>query len=123
MGAITPVIDNTTSGYVDPRKGLWGGICALADNIRTGTAQHLVNRQGLNTSIFFFDDVSNADTWGTASIGLKGVVACFWQGCDPDDDGGSASLLSVDSTKGHCKIGFAMQNANSEGWLLVFHGS
>ena len=123
MTAITPMMTKGTAGYVESKLGVYGGICALADNILTDTAQHLGNRLGLHLSIFFFDDVSNADTWGTATAGLKQVVACAWQGADPDDDGGAVSLLSVDSTKGHCQIGFAMQNANSEGWLWVLHGS
>jgi len=116
MAAITPVTTKSTAGYVDPKKGLYGGVCALADNIKSGTAEHLSNRQGLFTSIFFFSDVDNADTW---TSGLPAVKACFWQGCDPDDDGGACSLLVAATGQ----IGFAMQNAASEGWLLVFHGS
>ena len=116
MPAKTPLTTKTTAGYVDPKLGVYGGVCALADNIKTDTAERLANRQGLFLSIFFFTDVDNADTWAS---GLPGVKACAWQGADPDDDGGAVSLL-VASTG---QIGFAMQNANSEGWLWVLHGS
>jgi hypothetical protein len=116
MAAKTPLTTRGTAGYVEPYLGVYGGVCALADNIKSGTAEHLANRNGLKLSIWFFTDVDNADTW---TSGIKGVKACAWQGADPDDDGGAVSLVTAATGE----IGFAMQNADSEGWLWVLSAS
>jgi hypothetical protein len=119
MAEVTPVTKGT-AGYLPPDLGVWGGVCALADNIRTGTAEPLANRLGLRLSIWYFASVGNADTWTVSTVGLlKGVKACAWQGEDPDDDCGAPSITAIDTTTGQCTISFAMQNAASSGWLWV----
>jgi hypothetical protein len=115
MAAITPVTQGTT-GYIHPDLGVWGGVCAIGDNIRTDTAEPLANRKGLRLSIWYFATVDDADYW---TSNLKGVKACAWQGFDATDDCGAATL----TTAATGVITFTSEGGAMEGCLWVLSAS
>lgn len=112
MAAKTPVIDNTTAGYVDPDKGVYGGVNTSTANLLSGVNQHYHNVKSLRFSRWFFDDMDNADSWTSY---IPGVVAVAWQGADPDDD--AACPFLEDAATG--KITIQSENDDIEGWLWV----
>ena len=112
MAAVTPVTDNTTAGFVDPDKGVYGGVNTSTANLLSGVNQHNDDVKGLRFSRWYFSSVGNADDW---TSNLPGVVAVAWQAADPDDDAGGVFLATALTGN----IQFQMQNAASEGWLWV----
>jgi hypothetical protein len=122
MAAKTPVMTRSTAGHVEPGLGVYGGVCAVTDNILSDTAEHLANRNGLKLSIFYFgpsasaNDIDNGDTW---TSNIQGIKAVAWQGADAADDCCAATL----TTAATGVITFQAENANSEGWLWVLHAS
>jgi len=128
MAAKTPTTTKTTAGYVDPALGLYGCgpntktysssvIATATNNLKTDVKDLISNRNGLKLSIFFFSDIDAAgDTW---TSGLPNIKACAWQPADATDD----KVSAVCTAKSTGTITFVAQNANSEGWLWVLHGS
>jgi len=120
LPAKTPVIDNTIAGFVDPGKGVYGGVNTSTANLLTGTDEHHANRLGLKMSIFYFGpsagafDIDDEDTW---TSNIPGIVAVAWQGADPDDD----AVVPFLSTAATGVITFQSESDHSEGWLWVLH--
>ncbi len=112
MAAVTPVTDNTTAGFVDPDRGVYGGVNTSTANLLSGVDQHNDNVKALRFTRWYFISVDNADDW---TSNLPGVVAVAWQGADSDDDAGGVFL----ATAAGGVIQFQMQNSSSEGWLWV----
>jgi hypothetical protein len=128
--AITPVTVGT-SGYVG--QGVYGVSHSTVSPAAESTSGNNLltvgklypNKDGLKLSIFYFaGDVSDGETWTSE---IKNAVACAWQGADADDDAGCAFIPAVSKAgsrgRGGAVFTFAMQNASSEGWLWVLHGS
>lgn len=122
MAAKTPVTTRSTAGYVDPGLGVYGGVATGTNNLVSDVDEHLVNRNGLKLSIFYFgpsasaNDIDDGDTWTSNIPGIKAVA---WQGADIADDCVAATL----TTAATGVITFAAENANSEGWLWVLHAA
>ena len=122
MGVKTPIIDNTTDGFVVPGNGVYGGVATVTQNLLTDTDEHHSNRNGLHLSIFYFgpsnsaNDIDTGDTWAS---NIPGVVASAWQAADGTDDKVTSALTTAASGT----FTFTSQNTNNEGWLWVLHGS
>ncbi len=112
MTAITPVTDNTTAGYVDPDRGVYGGVNTSTANLLSGVDQHNDNVKALRFTRWYFSSAGNADDW---TSNIPGIVAVAWQAADPDDDAGGVYLKTALAGV----VGFQMQNSASEGWLWV----
>jgi hypothetical protein len=102
----------STAGYVDPDRGVYGGVNTSTADLLTGVNQHYDNVQGMRFSRWFFSDIDDTDSW---TSNLPGVVAVAWQGADPDDD--AVVPFLEEPVAG--KITFQAENANSVGWLWV----
>lgn len=123
MPAKTPVVDNTTAGYVVPGKSVYGGVSTTTNNLLSDVDTHIADRQGLKLSIFYFgpsnsaNDIDTGDTW---TSNISNIVALAWQPADATDDKVSPSL----TTQATGVVTFTAENAtNNEGWLWVLHGS
>ena len=116
MAAKTPVTDTTASGYVDPERGYFGGVVAAADNLRTGTNENRLDRLGLKFSIFFFDNIDDADTWTSNTPNIRAVA---FQPADANDDDVRAHL-TIQATG---VVTFQTGGNDREGWLWVIRGS
>lgn len=115
MAEKTPITAKTTAGYVDPGKGVFGGVNAVdAALISNGT--HFADRHGFQFSIFPFADIDDGDTW---TSGIHGVIAVAWQADQADTDKVGATLTEAATGT----ITFDAENADSNGWLWVLHRS
>lgn len=116
MAAKTFATSASTTGYVVPGKGVYGGeITITQDHVSDGN--HYANRLGANLSIFYLDDVDAAGD--TVASGLRNILAVAWQGRDPTDDQGSAYINDKDTGT----IGVITENNNAQGWVWVLHGT
>ena len=126
MAAITPVTDKSTAGYVDPSSGLYGGLNAInASMITTATVDNggiLLNRNGLQLSVFHFVGVSDNDTWdGTSTVAPpRNVIVVAFQGDDDTDDRGGVTLTTTGAGQTDPVITFS-HGSGGDGWLWVLH--
>ena len=121
MGAITPVTDKSTAGFVDPGNGLYGGVNAINASLSTeGT--NFLNRNGLQLSIFHFVGVSDTNTWdGTSTIAPpRNIQAVAWQGDDDTDDRSGVTLTTTGAGQTDPVVTWS-QGSGGDGWLWVLH--
>ena len=115
MAAKTPVADNTTSGFTEPGKSVYGGVNAVAASLITNGTHH-ADRSGLKLRVFYFSDIDDTDTW---TSNIDNIVAVAWQADQADTDKVGASVTTALTGV----ITFDAENANSVGWLWVLSGS
>jgi hypothetical protein len=104
----------STAGYVDPRMGVYGGVCAVTDNLVSDTDQLRSNRNGLELLIFHVTAVANAETLTTY---IDDIVAVAWQPEDATDDDVRVSL----TTQANGILTF-VAGGTRQGWLWILHG-
>lgn len=114
MGAVTPSVSVSDTGYVNPHNGVFGGVATATNNLRTDVASLRNNVQGCLFTRHYFGDVSTGDTW---TSNIPNIVAVAWQPADATDDAAGV-FLSAQATGAVGWIG-----TNAEGWLWVIHGS
>ncbi len=115
MASKTPAT-SATSGYVEPTDGLWVAVGAAA-SARLALGKAIASRSGLATSIFYFADIDDGDTWDAAP---PRCVASFWSGDTGDSD---AANVTVTTAAGqNSQLTFETNGeSNLNGWVLVFH--
>ena len=111
----TPTTTKSTAGYVDPRKGVFGGVTTGTGNLNTLVNQRISNRLGLQLLIFHFTSMSNGDTW---TSNIKNIVAVAMQPEDANDDGSTAFLTA--QTTGTITI---QAGTSTSGWLWIMVGA
>ena len=118
MATTSPTTTKSTTGYVDPNHGVFGGALATGTVLSTG-GTYIPNRNGLKMSIFFFSSMSEGDTW---TSGLNGVVATAWQANDADLDRVGSRLVTQGTGQTDAVIRFDVGGGGA-GWLWVLHAN
>jgi hypothetical protein len=108
--AKTPVITKGTAGFVEPGRGVWGGVVDPGTSI-ISNGKHHSGREDLKLGIFFFSTVDHGDTW---TSNIPGVVATSWQADQPDTDRTCCTLIVAKTGQ----IEFS-NGAAATGWCWV----
>jgi hypothetical protein len=103
-----------TAGFVNPRLGVYGGVCAVTDNLVSDTGQPQSNRQGMELLIFHCTAVATGETITT---GINDIVAVAWQAEHATDDDVRVSLTT--QTAG---IVTFVAGGTRQGWLWILRG-
>lgn len=112
MAAIIPVVDPTTSGFVDRHRSMFGGVLALTEtHLANGEQSYDAHRW--KTYRVFFAAVGDTDTWTT---GDRNIRACAWQPNDVDSDTASPFISAQDTGRLGAVITFSGASA-AGGWL------
>ena len=111
MAAKTPVTTKTTSGYVEPAAGIFGGVNPITTTLLL-VGKSYAQRADLKEGIYFFSDIDDGDTW---TSNIPGIVAVAWQADQADDDLIGATL----TTAATGVITFQGETTNATGWLWV----
>jgi hypothetical protein len=97
-------------------------VAANASILSNGT--HFPDINGWTVSVWYFADIDDTDTWTSE---IKNAVAAFWQGDQADTDKASVTITSNTvggvRARGGAVFTFDVESANTNGWLLVIHGS
>ena len=109
------VTDNTTSGFVDVKTGVFGGVVAVTDNLLTDTNLPVVNRLGMDLLVYRCIDVANAET---ITFSRPDIVALAWQPEDATDDDVRAAL----TTQATGVVTF-VAGGTRQGWLWMLVGA
>lgn len=123
MASQSPTTTRSTAGFVDPGSGLFGGINAVNAALVTNGTQ-LLNRNGLQLSVFYFADIdATGDVWDASSTTQppRNVVAVAWQADTANADAVGVTLTIAGTGQTDPTIAFEAENANSNGWLWVLH--
>ena len=115
MAAVTPVTDNTTAGHTVAGMSVYGGVNPISTALIT-VGKHHANRNGAKLSIFYFSSVDDTDTWAS---GIKNIIATAWQADQADADICATTLTTALTGE----VTWDCQNASSNGWLWVLHGT
>ena len=117
MAAVTPVVTRSTSGFVDPGFGVYGGVNPINTNlIDVGTS--ISNRIGYQLSIFFFSAVNDTDDW---TSDMNGIIAVAWQPDQANEDICAVTLTTQGTGQTSAVVTWNCQNSSSGGWLWVLH--
>lgn len=114
MAEATVNMTRGTAGFVDPRMGVFGGVCAVTDNLNTDTNQPQANRNGMELLIFHLTSVANTNTFTT---GINDIVGVSWQPEDATDDDVRPSLTT--QTTGVVTF---VAGGTRAGWLWILRG-
>ena len=128
MAEATFAATPATTGYVNPRLGLYAQIGSTAqtitNNVITDVANPISNRNGLSLSIFYGSSIANTNTWTSH---ITNAVACAFQPEDATDDDVRAAITSVGTSWGSRSRGGSVftfvAGGTRSGWLWVLHGS
>jgi len=112
LGAVTPTTTKSTSGYVDPHLGMYGGVVPTDTDSMISNGKHYSNRYGFKETIWFFSSVDHDDTWAS---GIPNIVAVFWQ----SDVANTDEVGAVCTAKATGTIKFQCAANGAAGWLLV----
>jgi hypothetical protein len=133
MAEMTVAATPATTGYVDPKKGVWGQVPNLrqnssgvaqtiTNNVITDVTNHIADRSNLKLSVFYVSSVENTNTWTSE---IKNAVACAWQPEDATDDDVRIAITAVGTASGERSRGgsvfTAVAGGTRSGWLWVLH--